>query len=278
MHRCGFEVSESLKNAQDDSKRFDMVTAEQPEQGLEDVFGNVVPTSAVVIADGHRPLPADKFCPNPLRPATVLPDRYVVTTKARRQARFPVELLQKAFHIKVAASKASNECDLRHILNTIARRPLDDPWMNRSVVKNEADYLCSSPPAHPEYDRIDKLLHGHYALGGMMGCAAAGGEAFELCLAAQVEALRGALNRALSIHWMVRARTLARSQSCMSARGSDVRARRANRRADRQTTRTRVQRASRMSSGHIGWAVSSTIIFDDDGKGSACCAGGCALC
>ena len=138
-----------------------------PEQGYMDWDGKLVPTCAVVIADGDEPLPADKFS-NPVSDFDVAEDGFAAFMKARRQGRFPVKLLQHAFRIKVEGGQASFEADRRHILNTLARRPLgDDP-----------------PASHDEYDRIDKLLHSHYALGGLARCFAAGGEALEQCLAA----------------------------------------------------------------------------------------------
>ena len=45
--------------------------------------------------------------------------------------------------------------------------------------------LDSEPPiTHAKYDRINKLLHAHYALGGLPRCVAEGGEALKQCLAA----------------------------------------------------------------------------------------------
>jgi Leucine-rich repeat (LRR) protein len=127
----------------------------------------VVPATAVVIAGGDRPLPADTFYPDPTAPAKVDLER-TAARKAHRQARFPVRLLQHAFHIKVEESKATEEPDRRHILNSLTGMPLD-----------------SEPPrTHAQYDRINKLLHAHYALGGLPRCVAEGGEALEQCLAA----------------------------------------------------------------------------------------------
>ena len=149
------------------AKLYDMVTA-VPEQTLT-VLRNeymVVPATAVVIAGGDRPLPADTFR-NPTMPTTVVLGR-TAELKAHRQARFPVELLQGAFLIKVEDGQASVETDKRHILNSLTGMPLD-----------------SEPPrTHEQYDRINKLLHAHYALGGLPRCVAEGGEALEQCLAA----------------------------------------------------------------------------------------------
>jgi hypothetical protein len=45
--------------------------------------------------------------------------------------------------------------------------------------------LDSEPPGtHAQYDRINKLLHAHYALGGLPRCVVEGGEALKQCLAA----------------------------------------------------------------------------------------------
>ncbi len=42
--------------------------------------------------------------------------------------------------------------------------------------------LNSEPPlTHEQFDRINKLLHAHYALGGLPRCVAEGGEALEQC-------------------------------------------------------------------------------------------------
>ncbi len=77
-------------------------------------------------------------------------------------------LLQAAFDIKVEDGKATVETDKRHILNWLTGMPLD-----------------SEPPlTHAKYDLINKLLHAHYALGGLPRCVDAGGEALEQCLAA----------------------------------------------------------------------------------------------
>ena len=85
------------------AKLYDMVTA-MPEQTFmsKPSFKEeyvVVPTTAVVIAGGDRPLPADTF-ENPTAPDTVDPEA-TAASKAHRQARFPVGLLQAAFGIKV---------------------------------------------------------------------------------------------------------------------------------------------------------------------------------
>jgi hypothetical protein len=149
------------------AKLYDMVTA-VPEQTLT-VFGRteVVPATAVVIAGGDRQLPADTFYPNPTTPTDVDPEETAMY-KAHRQARFPVRLLQAAFDIKVEDGQASVETDKRHILNSLTGMPLD-----------------SEPPrTHEQYDRINKLLHTHYALGGLPRCVAEGGEALKQCLAA----------------------------------------------------------------------------------------------
>ena len=151
------------------AKLYDMVTA-VPEQTLtvyDNPFSSVVPATAVVIAGGDRPLPADTFRDNPTAPDKVLPER-TAACKAHRQARFPVGLLQAAFGIKVEDGQASVETDKRHILNSLTGMPLD-----------------SEPPrTHAQYDRINKLLHTHYALGGLPRCYKEGGDALEQCLAA----------------------------------------------------------------------------------------------
>ncbi len=67
----------------------------------------VVPATAVVIAGGDRPLPADTFYPSPTAPTTVVPAEFTAMAKAHRQARFPVRLLQAAFNIKVEDGQAS---------------------------------------------------------------------------------------------------------------------------------------------------------------------------
>ena len=111
------------------AKLYDMVTAE-PEQTLT-VFKNsallpdvLVPATAVVIAGGDRPLPADRFYPNPTAPTAVHLGG-IAARKAHRQARFPVRLLQAAFRIKVEDGQASVETDKRHILNSLTGMPLD---------------------------------------------------------------------------------------------------------------------------------------------------------
>ncbi len=150
------------------AKLYDMVTA-VPEQTLKkfDDKEEVLPSTAVVIAGGDRPLPADKFYPSPTAP-TKVDVELTAARKAHRQARFPVGLLQAAFLIKVEDGQASVETDKRHILNALTGMPLD-----------------SEPPlTHEQYDRINKLLHAHYALGGLPRCVAEGGEALEQCLAA----------------------------------------------------------------------------------------------
>jgi hypothetical protein len=161
----------TVKNAMADagsSKLYDMVTA-VPEQTLTVISGSeVVPATAVVIAGGDRPLPADRFSGNPTAPGTVVPAEFTATYKAHRQARCPVRLLQAAFGIKVEDGQASVETDRWHILNYLTGMPLD-----------------SEPPrTHEQYDRINKLLHAHYALGGLPRCVAEGGEALKQCLAA----------------------------------------------------------------------------------------------
>ena len=156
------------------AKLYDMVTA-VPEQTLTVFTTNpygtemVVPSTAVVIAGGDRPLPADKFYPNPTAPGSDRVDlEHTAERKAHRQARFPVGLLQAAFLIKVEEGQATVETDKRHILNSLTGMPLD-----------------SEPPlTHEQYDRINKLLHTHYALGGLPRCVAEGGEALEQSLAA----------------------------------------------------------------------------------------------
>ncbi len=166
----------TVKNAMADAgnaKLYDMVTA-VPEQTLT-VWKNSnrqnreekVPATAVVIAGGDRPLPADRFCDDPTTPFFVDSDS-TAARKAHRQARFPVGLLQAAFGIKVEDGQASVETDRRHILNSLTGMPLD-----------------SEPPqSHTQYDRINKLLHAHYALGGVPRCVKEGGEALVQCLAA----------------------------------------------------------------------------------------------
>ncbi len=149
-----------------DAKLYDMVTA-MPEQTFWMFTESELPATAVVIAAGDRPLPADKFSGNPIAPTYVDPED-TAARKAHRQARFPVGLLQAAFNIKVEDGQASVETDKRHILNSLTGMPLD-----------------SEPPCtHEQYDRINKLLHAHYALGGLPRCVAKGGEALERCLAA----------------------------------------------------------------------------------------------
>ncbi len=137
------------------AKLYDMVTA-VPEQTLT-VFARkfqVVPATAVVIAGGDTPLPADTFQGNPTAPTTVDLES-TAASKAHRQARFPVRLLQAAFRIKVEDGQASVETDKRHILNYLTCMPLD-----------------SEPPrTHAQYDRINKLLHAHYA--GSAACRGA---------------------------------------------------------------------------------------------------------
>ncbi len=162
----------TVKNAMADAgsaKLYDMVTAVS-EQTLT-MFKKevvVVPATAVVIAGGDRPLPADKFRGNPTATALVVPAESTAASKAHRQARFPVRLLQAAFRIKVEEGQASVETDRTHILNSLTGMPLD------------------SEPAltHEQYDRINKLLHAHYALGGLPRCVAEGGEALKQCVAA----------------------------------------------------------------------------------------------
>jgi hypothetical protein len=149
-------------------KLYDMVTA-VPEQTLKvyDRHWMVVPATAVVIAGGDRPLPADKFYGNPTAP-TKVDLEHTAALKAHRQARLSVRLLQAAFRIKVEDGQASVEKDRRHILNYLTGMPLE-----------------SEPPrTHAQYDRINKLLHTHYALGGLPRCVKEGGEALEQCLAA----------------------------------------------------------------------------------------------
>ena len=151
------------------AKLYDMVTA-VPEQTLT-VYNTpcqvVVPATAVLIAGGDRPLPADKFNGNPTVPTGVVPES-TAARKAHRQARFPVGLLQAAFRIKVEEGQASVETDRRHILNSLTGMPLDsEPHLT-----------------HEQYDRINKLLHAHYALGGLPRCFSEGGEALGQCLAA----------------------------------------------------------------------------------------------
>ncbi len=117
----------------------------------------VVPAMAVVIAGGDRPLPADKFY-QPTAPDTVDSAAFTAARKAHRQARFPVRLLQAAFRTKVEEGQASVETDKRHILNYLPGMPLD----------------IEPPRTHAQYDRINKLLHAHYALGGLPRCVAEG--------------------------------------------------------------------------------------------------------
>ena len=107
------------------AKLYDMVTA-VPEQTLTLLRDNdtVVPSTAVVIAGGDRPLPADRFARNPTAPNTV-DLKSTAARKAHRQARFPVGLLQAAFCIKVEEGQASVETDRRHILNSLAGMPLN---------------------------------------------------------------------------------------------------------------------------------------------------------
>jgi hypothetical protein len=149
------------------AKQYDIVTAVL-EQTWTDTDGDVVvPSIAVVIAGCDRPLPADSFGDYPTAPIGVAPES-TAARKAHRQARFPVGLLQAAFRIHVEEGQASVETDRRHILNSLTGMPLD-----------------SEPPrTHAQYDRINKLLHTHYALGGLPSCVAEGGEALEQCLAA----------------------------------------------------------------------------------------------
>jgi hypothetical protein len=160
----------TMKNAMADAgstKLYDMVTA-VPEQTLT-VFGDkVVPATAVVIAGGDRPLPADTFGMNPTAPSEVVRASATAALKALRQARFPVRLLQAAFGIKVEKGQASVETDKRHILNSLTGMPLDSEPLR----------------VHAQYDRSNKLLHAHYALGGLPRCVAEGGEALAQCLAA----------------------------------------------------------------------------------------------
>ena len=132
------------------AKLYDMVTA-VPEQTLTTYNSNmVVPATAVVIAGSDRPLPADTFYSSPTEPTTVDLES-TAASKAHRQARFPVGLLQAAFGIRVEDGQASVETDKRHILNALTGMPLD-----------------SEPPrTHAQYDRINQLLHARYALGGL---------------------------------------------------------------------------------------------------------------
>ena len=106
------------------AKLYDMVTA-VPEQTLTvfEVKGVVVPATAVVIAGGDQPLPADKFG-HPTEPKEVIPAE-ATARKAHRQARFPVGLLEAAFRIHVEQGQASVETDRRHILNSLTGMPLD---------------------------------------------------------------------------------------------------------------------------------------------------------
>ncbi len=141
----------------------------------------VVPTSAVVITDGDAPLPADKFRQPMLHPARVEADATKIAEhKANRQARFPVALLEKAFGIKVEKGEASKKLDRIHILNALAGNPLDE----------------EPPVTHPKFDRINKLLRGHYAMGGVPRCATEHnrGSVSKRALTSCLEALRDTIN------------------------------------------------------------------------------------
>jgi hypothetical protein len=130
-------------------KLYDMVTAVLPQT----VSRDEVPATAVVIAGGDKPLPADRFW-DPTVPTHVCPAEDMVTLTAQRLACFPVWLLQAAFRIKVEEGEATEPPDRRHILNYLTGNPPD-----------------SEPPrTHEKYDRINKLLHTHYALGGLPRC------------------------------------------------------------------------------------------------------------
>jgi hypothetical protein len=169
-------VSKSVEKAKvDRTKLYDMGTANTAAMAPPRLLRGrePVPTSAVVLCDGDAPLPADMF-QHPLDPDRVLPETSVALHKATRVARFPVELLlSKAFHVKIEAGEATESSDKLHILNAlVGSRVLDGP----------------APAEHAEYDRINRLLRAHYALGGLPRCTAKGGEALALCLAALEEA------------------------------------------------------------------------------------------
>jgi hypothetical protein len=110
-------------------------------------------------------------CPltrSPTAPIKVVPAEFTAMAKAHRQDRFPVGLLQAAFNIKVEDSQASVETDKRHILNALTGMPLE----------------FEPPRTHAQYDRINQLLHAHYALGGLPRCVDEAGEPLKQCLAA----------------------------------------------------------------------------------------------
>ncbi len=200
--RCSYEVSVSVEKrllaSLSEKKLYDMACAlhgDNDAQGLMDSENEyiktgqrgpkserdpvVVPTSAVVITDGDAPLPADKFRQPMLHPARVEVDATkIAELKAKRQARFPVALLEKAFGIKVENAVASKEADKIHILNKLAGKPLDE----------------SPPVTDPKFDRINDLLHGHYALGGLPRCATEYNRGSESALTSCLEALRISIN------------------------------------------------------------------------------------
>ncbi len=66
--------------------------------------------------------------------------------KARRESLFPLEVIKAGLKVDIASSKASMETDRKHILNSIAKRGLDDEPLTR----------------HDKYEQINSFLRGFF--------------------------------------------------------------------------------------------------------------------
>ncbi|CAE7395461.1 Trim71 [Symbiodinium pilosum] len=102
-------------------------------------------TEAVGIAEGF--IAADGTGPKQAR------------RKRHRESRFPFELIQRAFDIRVEHADASRESDRRMILNSIAQ--MDD--------------LAAEPALeHEAYDVLNDILHGRFAAASFVKAASVG--------------------------------------------------------------------------------------------------------
>ena len=88
--------------------------------------------------------------------------------KSVREAAFPAALVDKGMRARVQDGKASVEADWRHILNSIAKRPLD----------------AEVAAEHEAYEAVNAILHGRVAADGLRAAIEAGGETLERALAA----------------------------------------------------------------------------------------------
>ena len=99
--------------------------------------------------------------------------------KSRREADFPVGVLQKGLAVDVSAATASMASDKDRILNSIRLR------------QARTSQLLEAPAAqHPSYDHVNAALASHFSLASWFGCFVQGRDTSNLLRALRADSSR----------------------------------------------------------------------------------------